>query len=118
MSQVRRLLQKLIPGVIIVVDRCHVQQYANKAVDAVRKAVRAQMKSMCHRKLLRKRWNSLTRQEAKITGCVVQMLSRSAGRLLSEGESRRDPALIMLNYSTSQLRRMAQAANDLPRAGS
>jgi transposase len=61
----RRLIQKLIPSAVIVIDRYHVQQYANKAVDAVRKAVRVQLKSMCHRKLLRRRWKSLTTQERR-----------------------------------------------------
>lgn len=61
----RHLIQNLIPDAVIVIDRYHVQQYANKAVDAVRKAVRAQLKAMCHRKLLRKRWKSLTKQQRR-----------------------------------------------------
>jgi transposase len=65
----RNAVEEALPEAVIVIDRFHVQRYANDSMDNVRKRLRKGVDErpgesfMCDKDLLRKHWNKLTREE-------------------------------------------------------
>jgi transposase len=65
----RNAVQEALPQAVIVIDRFHVQRYANDSMDNVRKRLREKVREtpgesvMCDKDLLRKHWNKLTPEE-------------------------------------------------------
>lgn len=65
----RNAVEEALPQAVIVIDRFHVQRYANDCMDNVRKQLREVVQEtpgesvMCDKDLLRKHWNKLNPKE-------------------------------------------------------
>ena len=65
----RNAVQDALPDAVIVIDRFHVQKYANDSMDNVRKRLRRGVEEtagesvMCDKDLLRKHWDKLSTEE-------------------------------------------------------
>jgi transposase len=65
----RNAVQEALPEAVIVIDRFHIQRYANDSIDNVRKRLRkevdemAEGSAMCDKDLLRKHWGKLSQEE-------------------------------------------------------
>jgi transposase len=65
----RNAVQEALPQAVIVIDRFHIQKYANDSMDNVRRRLRREVEEtpgesvMCDKDLLRKHWNKLSPKE-------------------------------------------------------
>ncbi|HKC65414.1 MAG TPA: ISL3 family transposase [Pyrinomonadaceae bacterium] len=64
--KLRKAIQKALPQALVVIDKFHIQRYANRGIDEVRKRLRMCKRAyarMCTRDLLRKHWDKLEKEE-------------------------------------------------------
>jgi transposase len=64
--KLRKAIQKALPQALVVIDKFHIQRYANRGIDEVRKRLRMGKRAqtrMCTRDLLRKHWDQLKKEE-------------------------------------------------------
>lgn len=65
----RAAVREVLPQAVIVIDRFHIQRYANDSMDSVRKRLRGDVDkkrgepTMCDKDLLRKHWDDLSSEE-------------------------------------------------------